>query len=500
MADFDIDEDDNNVADAVAGDVHPDELDLYEEDDDDVRSEVNEDTQRLRDMIGKEDDIDDDASDDDEGGVGQTTLDAMAAHAASNAGTSTRNSIKTHYTILSNTSSTNLPYICPVVLSAHVKEGVEFEAIPPNKWSFRMSAEERGRAVASFLHHSSEELTKARRKSEDHIVATRRNRAEAGAQAFRNARVVGATVVGAARRLEAIRAATPFAIVVEEACEVMEPTLMSVLAVQSAQKVELIGDHRQLPAFVQNSWFNLETTMPSIKTSLFERLVTGSVATRGGRQGHRRNETDAEPIDCTILDEQRRMRCNIADITRPDYSDLVNIVDHRLTATQRIGDTILRNPRARGSKAFSQLEAHRQLSSGDPLCVPGILPTIYFWDIPDNNETRARVGLSACNPKEAVAVVALTKWLILCGTPASSISIITPYKGQKTEILSVLRKEKVIPAYRHIAGAHGHGPPPESTVIVSTVDRYQGDENDVVILSLVRTKPGNRFLGNKNKI
>ena len=85
LANFTIDEeDDNNVADAVAGDVHPDELELYEEDDDDdVRSEVNEDTQRLRDMIGKEDDIDDDVSDD-EGGVGQTTLDVFAQ--ASNAG------------------------------------------------------------------------------------------------------------------------------------------------------------------------------------------------------------------------------------------------------------------------------------------------------------------------------------------------------------------------------------------------------------------------------
>lgn len=35
--------------------------------------------------------------------------------------------------------------------------------------------------------------------------------------------------------------------------------------------------------------------------------------------------------------------------------------------------------------------------------------------------------------------------------------------------------------------------------IVSTVDRYQGDENDVVILSLVRTRPGNRFVALKNR-
>ena len=56
--------------------------------------------------------------------------------------------------------------------------------------------------------------------------------------------------------------------VVEEACEVMEPMLMAVLSVRSLRKLELVGDHRQLPAFVQNCWFSLEVTHPTIKISL----------------------------------------------------------------------------------------------------------------------------------------------------------------------------------------------------------------------------------------
>lgn len=59
---------------------------------------------------------------------------------------------------------------------------------------------------------------------------------------------------------------------------------MSVLSVRSLKKLELVGDHRQLPAFIQNCWFNLETTHPSIKTSLFERLVTGGKGRRGGQE------------------------------------------------------------------------------------------------------------------------------------------------------------------------------------------------------------------------
>ena len=76
--------------------------------------------------------------------------------------------------------------------------------------------------------------------------------------------------------------------VVEEACEVMEPMLMAVLSVRSLRKLELVGDHRQLPAFVQNTWFNLESTHPTIKVSLFERLVTG------GDPRHRFNITKVE--------------------------------------------------------------------------------------------------------------------------------------------------------------------------------------------------------------
>jgi superfamily I DNA and/or RNA helicase len=56
----------------------------------------------------------------------------------------------------------------------------------------------------------------------------------------------------------------------------MEPTLVAVLAVESLKKLEMIGDHRQLPAFVQQTWYNLTATIPSIKISLFERLILGS--------------------------------------------------------------------------------------------------------------------------------------------------------------------------------------------------------------------------------
>lgn len=142
------------------------------------------------------------------------------------------------------------------------------------KWTWTASQPERLEAAGEFLRYVESVFSLLVKSCECQLTEARILKTEASAQAFRQARIIGATVVGASRRLEAIRAAGPFAVVVEEACEAIEPMLMSVLSCKSLRKLELIGDHYQLPAFVQQYWFALETSMPSIKTSLFERLVS----------------------------------------------------------------------------------------------------------------------------------------------------------------------------------------------------------------------------------
>ena len=133
--------------------------------------------------------------------------------------------------------------------------------------------------------------------------------------------------------------------------------------------------------------------------------------------------------------------------------------------------------------------------SASPSSIPGVRPSVYFWDLPDNKLSRAVAGLSACNETEANAVTSLAKWLILCGTPPSSISIITPYKGQKSLLIKKLRLAKILPGF-----SSSIAPPlPGSTLTVSTVDRYQGDENDIIIYSNVRTQAGNKFVTLKNR-
>jgi intron-binding protein aquarius len=64
----------------------------------------------------------------------------------------------------------------------------------------------------------------------------------------------------------------------------------------------------------------------------------------------------------------------------------------------------------------------------------------------------------------------------ILGYPAEKISILTTYNGQRSLIMDVLKKRCE------------DNPLIGMPFIVSTVDKYQGQQNDYVILSLVRTK------------
>uniref|UniRef100_A0A2N9H3N4 DNA2/NAM7 helicase-like C-terminal domain-containing protein n=1 Tax=Fagus sylvatica TaxID=28930 RepID=A0A2N9H3N4_FAGSY len=102
-------------------------------------------------------------------------------------------------------------------------------------------------------------------------------------------------------------------------------------------------------------------------------------------------------------------------------------------------------------------------------------------DVPDY-QGRDESAPSPCfyqNEGEAEYVVSVYMYLHLLGYPANKISILTTYKGQKLLIRDVINKRCV--PYDFI------GPPSK----VTTVDKFQGQQNDFILLSLVRT----RFVG-----
>ena len=97
-------------------------------------------------------------------------------------------------------------FFIPAVTEAF-QEGVQ----GPDTWSWAMSPSERLRRAAEFLYLMSDAVVDLRHATDKYVVQARMTRSDAGCMAFRRARVVAATVVGASRRLEAIRAAEPFA-------------------------------------------------------------------------------------------------------------------------------------------------------------------------------------------------------------------------------------------------------------------------------------------------
>jgi intron-binding protein aquarius len=156
----------------------------------------------------------------------------------------------------------------------------------------------------------------------------------------------------------------------------------------------------------------------------------------------------------------------------------------------RLGNpTIQLNAQGRARPSLAKLYSWRYDALGDlpntfekgsayALANPGFARDAQFVDVQDYSG----VGESAPTPHfyqnlgEAEYVVSVYQYMRLLGYPAEKISIITTYRGQKHLIRDVVNARC---ASHPLFGA------PKS---VTTVDKFQGQQNDYVLLSLVRTR------------
>jgi len=106
----------------------------------------------------------------------------------------------------------------------------------------------------------------------------------------------------------------------------------------------------------------------------------------------------------------------------------------------------------------------------------------FFWS---HSERDSRDDMmSSFNSSEADMVVGLYTYLHASGTPPAAITILTFYNAQRRLLVEKLRKH------------YDYDP---SVLSIKTVDSFQGEENEVVILSLVRS--GNiGFMNVENRI
>lgn len=251
-----------------------------------------------------------------------------------------------------------------------------------------------------------------------------------------SADVVGLTTTGCAMHQDLLRSLRPSVLVVEEAAEVLESQLLACFT-DSLQQIILIGDHFQLQPKVETFMYEKVNRM---NLSLFERLT-----------GH---------IPVIRLTEQRRMHPELSCLVRPLYPNQ-SLLDHPLLLTRPLIT-------ASGRRCIDH--------------VPGLAKRVFFWSHHYPEETAPGGSLSSVNRQEVEMTKALVKHLVSQGVFQRSITVITPYAGQCRLLRSNLRLYQL----------------PE--VRVSTVDLYQGDENDIVILSLVRTSRLTEFLRMRNRL
>ncbi|XP_017335446.2 NFX1-type zinc finger-containing protein 1 [Ictalurus punctatus] len=130
---------------------------------------------------------------------------------------------------------------------------------------------------------------------------------------------------------------------------------------------------------------------------------------------------------------------------------------------------------------YSELENHASVLDYEN--IKGIITNIFFIDH-KSHEVEIKDGRSHQNLHEAHFVVELCRYLLRQDYEPSRITILTTYTGQ----LYCLRK--LMPS-AEFAGVKVH-----------VVDKYQGEENDIVILSLVRSNSEGRvgFLQIPNRV
>ena len=154
-----------------------------------------------------------------------------------------------------------------------------------------------------------------------------------------------------------------------------------------------------------------------------------------------------------------------------------NNFDTMLTETYRLNEALTAWPSEQfyeGLLVSVPAAVHRQIEYPSP---PSRLTTILqpdqpkvFWDLGHHNNT-------VYSQKEAFAVVDLITTLLACGFAAEEIGVVAPYRAQGRLIRNLLQQFVPETAVRR-------------QIIVDTVERMQGQERDLIILSLTTSNPG----------
>jgi hypothetical protein len=304
-------------------------------------------------------------------------------------------------------------------------------------------------------------------------------------RALREAGIVAFTTSGAAKHDRLLHALRPRVIVCEEAGEVFEAHVLASLT-SSAQSLILIGDHQQLRPKPSEYRLSVETSNGhNLDVSLFERLISSGA------------------VEFCTLGTQRRMRPEIADLIRaPLYPELR---DHAVVRAYPAAPRGFEHP---------------------------------LWFMAHRNPERDDFA-SKTNAWEADMVVALVRYVVRQGYSMQQIAVLTPYVGQLKMLRSRLRSSQIMlllddrdaealdalddgsdgaddddaddtddddaddnSAVKAAPSVNAKSASLQERIRLATVDNFQGEEAEIVIVSTVRSNSQHRtgFLKVDNRV
>ena len=250
---------------------------------------------------------------------------------------------------------------------------------------------------------------------------------------LRSMKIVGMTITGASINAELLAALKPAVVIIEEAAEVLEAKILATFG-DWVEHLIMIGDHKQLRPSVN---YHELTTDFNMEISLMERLINNGI-----RSGS--------------LAVQNRMR--------PEFAKLLLDIYPKLSSSDLVETNLA------------------------PKCVE---KSMFFWNHRGDENVNRR---SYANMQEAESAIKLALFFVNQGYDPQKITILCAYQGQVALIRKEIRAEiEHSPAQLMFTGKISLVMKKDDTltrtsfVKIYTIDMYQGDENDIVIVSLVRS-------------
>ena len=258
---------------------------------------------------------------------------------------------------------------------------------------------------------------------------------------FTDARVIACTLTGSAHHLlQGRRFGTLF---IDEAAQALEASCW--IAIQKADRVVLAGDHRQLPPTIKS---------PAALSGGLDKTLMQTIC-------------ENKPRCVSMLNVQYRMCDEIMQFPNREFYD-GQLHSDPSVKYRGILDWDTAIEWIESEEPIESLESPENLDRPDrpePPESPG--------------ELLASDGLSRINPAEArQALQALRNYIERIGRDRIlherlDIGIISPYKGQVQLLRRMLRRDSYWKPLRHL-------------VSINTVDGFQGQERDIILISMVR--------------